>query len=186
MTPTEFEKVVASVLQESGYRVSLTPETNDRGIDVIAEKDSVRCAVQAKYYSEGNRVGSSAVQKVSGLLSRPDINHVAVVTTSSFTTEAEKVASNRGVELLELPTKSTHTHTGQKTHRQGKQAGNSDYIDDSRIGKIKSRTRCSACLEMISADIASHIDHWNNCTLPSDRPSNIPADTWWEIKDRVD
>lgn len=100
MNGEQFEQAVASWLQREGFRAELTPRTNDRGIDILATKHRENYAIQAKAYSADNRVGSSTVQKASGLLSRPDIDYVMVVTTSSFTSEAKKVAKNRGVQLI--------------------------------------------------------------------------------------
>jgi hypothetical protein len=95
-----FEKRVARHFEGEGFKTALTPKTKDRGIDVIGEKDGLRVAIQAKDYSKQNRVGSPTVQKTSGLLSRSDIDHVIIVTTSAFTSEARAVAENRGIELL--------------------------------------------------------------------------------------
>jgi len=201
-----FEKVVAKILRSQGFEVTLTSKTNDKGIDAIAQKGGTRFAIQAKHYSEGNRVGSSAVQKASGLPTRPDIDQAAIVTTSSFTSEAEKVAANRGVELIpiEIP------HSGTKRRNQGRQSkssANEDFINDPRVQSqqqkagiepinnndnqqnsnddIQSETVCSQCNHRISPYKESHIEHWKECDLPSNRPTNIPVEVWWDIKDEV-
>jgi Holliday junction resolvase/ribosomal protein L37E len=142
MSGEEYEKAIAVLFRSEGYEVSLTKGTNDRGIDVIAQKDGYTVAVQAKYYSETNKVGSGAVQKAAGLPQRPDIEKAIVITSSSFTKEARKVAANRGVELFTWDLKSTPEkkrpiHSRQK---QKKVAANRDVelftLDlKSRIGK---------------------------------------------------
>ena len=124
MNGERFEKLVADMLQREGYRTKLTSQTNDRGIDVVAKKDGINCAVQAKAYSAENRVGSPAVQKASGLLSRPDIQHVILITTSSFTPEAEKVAENRGVEIISTQAnKSSHPQNKNQKYSSSKSSG---------------------------------------------------------------
>ena len=98
----EFEEFVARKLQSQGFDVDLTKRTNDKGIDVIAQKGRYTYAVQAKHYSEENKVGSVAVQKASGLPARSDIDGAMIVISSSFTSEAEQVAANRGVKLVSV------------------------------------------------------------------------------------
>lgn len=99
MDSEQFEKRLANSFRTYGYSAELTPATSDRGVDILLRIDSAQVAVQAKYYSEGNKVGSPTIQKASGLLQRTEIDQVIVVTTSDFTSEAEAVADNRDVKL---------------------------------------------------------------------------------------
>ncbi|MGB9965397.1 restriction endonuclease [Halobacterium hubeiense] len=95
-----FEKQLAESFRKHGYKPELTSTSSDRGIDILLHSGRETIAVQAKYYSDGNNVGSPTIQKAAGLLQRRDIDGVVVVTTSGFTDEAQTVASNRGVQLL--------------------------------------------------------------------------------------
>ncbi|MDL0135044.1 restriction endonuclease [Halobacterium salinarum] len=194
MKGEQFEKAVAQWLEEEGFGTELTSQTNDRGVDVIAQKAGTRYAVQAKAYSDGNRVGSTTVQKVSGLLSRPDIDGAIVVTTSSFTSEAEEVANNRGVRLLTIDVQSP-----DYTHRQNGEHSNSPDTDvygnvlperrQSRERNLDSgfdsRTICPNCGEKILTNKQAHVEHWNDCGLPDERPTNISVSFWWDIKGEV-
>jgi HJR/Mrr/RecB family endonuclease len=139
MNGREFEEFVARKLQSQGFDVDLTKRTNDKGIDVIAQKGRYTYAVQAKHYSEENKVGSGAVQKASGLPTRPDIDAAMIVTSSSFTSEAEQVAANRGVKLVSVnlatPTKRSSKETVSTGRNEGRMyiSDNDDYVDDPRI-----------------------------------------------------
>lgn len=204
MEGERFERDVARWLQEEGFRTELTSRTNDRGIDVIAQKGGRSYAVQAKAYSAGNRVGSNTVQKVSGLLTRPDIDGALIVTTSSFTSEAKEVANNRGVELLSVDTQSPdHPH---QRNRQQSNSVNKEFNGDPRLQRhqrqggvypsdteeqnsskgFDSRTICPNCGERILGNRRSHLEHWKDCGLPGQRPTNVPVDIWWDIKSEID
>lgn len=99
--PYEFEEFVASVLRLKSFCAEVTQRSRDYGVDIIAiSPDGVRHAVQVKRFSEGN-VGNQAIQILLGAMTLPEVNctKAIVVTTSSFTAGARKVASACGVEL---------------------------------------------------------------------------------------
>lgn len=61
LDPVEFEEFVADVWSEQGWQTQVTNISNDRGIDVIAQRDtpiSEKHLIQAKRYSSDNLVGS--------------------------------------------------------------------------------------------------------------------------------
>lgn len=204
MKGERFEREIARWLEEQGFRTELTSQTNDRGVDVVAHKGGRKYAVQAKAYAAGNRVGSATVQKASGLLTRPDIDGAIVITTSSFTSEAEEVANNRGVELLSLDDQSSNQtrqrNTPQSTSVDDEFNGDPRLQRHQRQGgvysqkpagqnsndEIISRTLCPNCGEKIPGNRGSHIGHWKHCGLPSERPTSVPVDIWWDIKDVLD
>jgi restriction endonuclease Mrr len=101
LTPEGFETYVADVWRARGYSCTLTKGSGDAGVDVIANRDGKRELLQAKRYSEQN-VGINTVQRTAGLLvdSEFDASEVAIVTTSSFTDDAENRA--RRIEDLVL------------------------------------------------------------------------------------
>lgn len=94
----QFEYFCAEVLSKNGYEnVEVTKGSGDQGIDVLAEKDSIKYAVQCKCYSSD--IGNKAVQEAfSG---KTFYNcHVAVVLTNRyFTTSAKELAEKSGVLL---------------------------------------------------------------------------------------
>jgi len=122
-----YERYIAQLYQKEGYYTRLTQRNNDKGIDVIAEKDGHRVAIQCKHYSGENKVSSPAVQKASGLLTRPDIDGVVVVTTSSFTRPAKNTARKRGVNLQWIPYEPTISSSTTNNSSGG--GGSSDAGD---------------------------------------------------------
>lgn len=94
----QFEYFCAEVLSKNGYEnVEVTKGSGDQGIDVLAEKDGIKYAVQCKCYSSD--VGNKAVQEAfSG---KTFYNcHVAVVFTNRyFTASAKELAKKNGVLL---------------------------------------------------------------------------------------
>jgi hypothetical protein len=121
MDEYEFEHLVAETWREMGWNAEVTQSSSDRGVDVIATKETPfreRHLIQAKRYSADNKVGSGEMQKYSGLYSRDEqVDQVIVVTTSSFTSEAKEISSTRdvktvnGQELLNLVRSETENNT---------------------------------------------------------------------------
>lgn len=101
----EFEHLVADVWEQQGWQTTVTSGSNDRGIDVIAKKNSPfrqKHLIQAKRYSAGNKIGSPDIQQYSSLRQQEDdVDAVVVVTTSSFTPEAERTAQDLNVKLID-------------------------------------------------------------------------------------
>lgn len=105
LEPYEFEQFVANVWADKGWQTHVLPESNDYGIDVIATKSDPtpqKLLVQAKRYAEGNTIGSPAIQQYRSLLEQePDADSVVIVTTSSFTSQAQEVADRMNVKLVD-------------------------------------------------------------------------------------
>lgn len=100
MTGYEFEYFVASYLQSNGYyNLQVTQASNDFGIDITATKNGIKYAIQCKYYS--NPVGNSAVQEAVAGMAYYDCQKAMVVTNSTFTVPAKKLAAVNDVILLE-------------------------------------------------------------------------------------
>jgi restriction system protein len=102
-SPREFEKLVVSLLQNMGYggeikqSGSVTPYTNDGGIDGIIKEDVLglgRIHIQAKRYSETNSVGREEIQKFVGALAVVQSNKGVFITTSSFSRGAVAYADS--------------------------------------------------------------------------------------------
>ena len=87
LSPFEFETWVSHFLQKQGYRAYTTQKSGDYGIDVIAEKDQTKIAIQVKKYQQA--VGIKAVQEVISGANYYECNEAWVVTSASaFTTAA--------------------------------------------------------------------------------------------------
>ncbi len=99
MDGKRYEKVVASYLKRKGFfAVKVTGESGDYGVDVLARKSIHKYAVQCKYYSKP--VGVNAVQQVVGGMAYYGCDRAMVVTNSTFTRQAQSLASKNNVILV--------------------------------------------------------------------------------------
>ena len=95
----EFEQYVAKLLRDSGFHhVSLT-EKYDFGVDIVAEKDGVRWGIQAKRYS--GLVKANAVRQVVTGLKMYDCNRAMVITNSTYSAVAQRLANANGCVLVD-------------------------------------------------------------------------------------
>lgn len=94
----QFELWCASLLRNSGYRnVTVTPSSNDQGVDIIAERNGEKYAFQCKRYS--SNLGNTPVQEVFTGAAFYGCNKAIVMTNSFFTLGAIEAATRIGVEL---------------------------------------------------------------------------------------
>lgn len=94
----EFESYCANLLRENGFvNVSVTPGSGDQGVDVIAEKEGVRYAVQCKCYSSA--LGNTPVQEVCAGKSMYNCHVGVVMTNNYFTAGAKQLAEKNGILL---------------------------------------------------------------------------------------
>ena len=102
--PTAFEELVAEIWAELGYETVVTPSSRDRGIDVIATKEipvTEKVLIQAKAYSEDNKVGSREIRNYATLYQQEAAaDRVVVVTTGEFTSDAETLAKDLDVRTV--------------------------------------------------------------------------------------
>lgn len=96
-----FEHYLREVFSRLGYGVELTPYVGDYGADLIVSRAGVRCAVQAK--RSGRPVGIKAVQEAAGARDYYRCQEAIVVTNTTFTAAARRLASATGVELWDRP-----------------------------------------------------------------------------------
>lgn len=95
--PYQFEKLCCEILTTAGWVSRTTKGSNDQGVDVIAEKDTVRLAIQCKMYSTS--VTNKAVQEVYAGCAFYDCHLAMVVTNSDFTVSARQLAGKLNVAL---------------------------------------------------------------------------------------
>lgn len=105
MDEYEFEELVAGLWEKRGWSTTVTSASNDNGVDIIAEKHTPiheKHLLQAKRYSSDNKVGSPDIQQYSSLKQQiENVDAVIVVTTSSFTSQAQQAARNLGVKTID-------------------------------------------------------------------------------------
>ena len=94
----DFEKFCVKLLEIDGYtEVKNTPISGDYGIDIIAEKDGIKYAIQCKRY-EG-KVGNDAIQEAIAGKEFYNCNIGIVLTNSDFTKNAKVLAKSVGIVL---------------------------------------------------------------------------------------
>lgn len=94
----DFEKFCAGLLAANGFsNVYVTQDSNDQGIDVLAEKLGVKYAIQCKRYSSD--VGNKAVQEVFAGKSYYGCHVGVVLTNRYFTQSARELAEKTQVFL---------------------------------------------------------------------------------------
>lgn len=97
MSGTDFELFVKELLESMHYKCQLTKTTGDQGIDIIAEKDKVKIAVQTKCYS--NKVGNHAIMEAVAGMKHYSASKCMVITNNYFTKKAIELANSNSVIL---------------------------------------------------------------------------------------
>lgn len=94
LAPRRFEELVAHLLEDMGWEVSLTKQTRDGGRDILAFLDAevgrLLCLVEAKRYSPERPVGVELVRNLYGALSDEQASLALLVTTSYFSPDARE------------------------------------------------------------------------------------------------
>ena len=94
----EFEHFTAELLRKLGYQnVEVTRGSGDQGVDVLAEKEGVRYAVQCKCYASD--LGNTPVQEVNTGKAIYHCHVGVVATNRHFTQGAKDAAKATGVLL---------------------------------------------------------------------------------------
>lgn len=94
----EFEYWCANLLRCNGFEsVEVTPKSRDQGVDIIAEKDDIRYAIQCKCYSSD--LGNTPVQEVWAGKNMYHCQIGVVMTNRYFTKGARDLADTTGVLL---------------------------------------------------------------------------------------
>lgn len=98
MTGEDFEVFVAQILRRIGFtNIQLTKGSGDQGVDIIAERDGIKYAIQCKRYSQP--VGNKAVQEVFAGKVFYHCHIGVVVTNNYFTQSAKDLARENGIVL---------------------------------------------------------------------------------------
>lgn len=98
MTGVEFEKWCARLLQYIGAKnITTTKGSGDQGVDIIADMNGVRYAIQCKCYSKP--LGNKPIQEVYAGMQYYHCLAGAVMTNKTFTSGGKALAQSTGVEL---------------------------------------------------------------------------------------
>jgi len=103
MTPEEFERSVCALFEYLGYKLFVTQQTRDGGIDLDGHQEGVgggRVIVQCKRYS--GKVSVAAIRDLFGVVSADhNISQGFLVTSSSFTKDARDFAKDKRITLID-------------------------------------------------------------------------------------
>lgn len=92
LNPRKFEELIAELLRDKGYEVTLTPRTRDGGRDILAiKREDIGTAltlVECKRHAADNRVGVGIVRGLYGVVSADQATRGLIATTSYFTRDA--------------------------------------------------------------------------------------------------
>lgn len=99
----EFEDFCVNLLKIDGYEyIQHTQKSFDYGIDIIAEKDNMKCAIQCKRYN--GKIGNDAIQEALAGKVYYDCDIAIVLTNSTFTNSAKKLSKSTSVILWDRNT----------------------------------------------------------------------------------
>ena len=103
LTPRQYEALVAELIHDMGYVVTLTKATRDGGKDILAsiktECGDFLCLVEAKHYREDRKIGVSLVRTLYGTLCDYQANSAMLVTTSSYSKDAHTLQQKHKYQL---------------------------------------------------------------------------------------
>ena len=110
----QFEYACDDILKANGYKhVKVTRGSGDFGVDIIAEKDKVRYAIQCKRYN--HKLDNTPIQEVVGGLAYYQCDKGAVMTNQYFTEPAKQLAQVNDIELLDRDTLSHMVNRTEKS-----------------------------------------------------------------------
>jgi HJR/Mrr/RecB family endonuclease len=95
----EFEAYVCELLEHRGFRVERTGGSDDRGVDIVAEREELCCAIQVKRHH--GLVSRHAVSDAVGGMRHYDCNTAMVITNSRFTAGAVALAESNDCALVD-------------------------------------------------------------------------------------
>ena len=103
LPPRKFEELIATLLDDFGWDVHLTPATRDGGRDILAylntELGRILCLVEAKRYMADRPVGVEVLRNLYGTLCHEKANSGLLVTTSYFSPDAKAFREKHIYEL---------------------------------------------------------------------------------------
>lgn len=101
MTPQQYEEYIGSLFADNGYNVTVSPLSNDWGIDVIAIKGDEKIGIQAKMYGESSRiVNRRIIMELYGAAAYQDCTKAVLATDGEIYPDAIEVAQKLGIDIL--------------------------------------------------------------------------------------
>ncbi len=108
----DFEYFCAELLKKNGFKdVTVTNGSSDQGVDIIAEKESIKYGIQCKCYSSD--IGNRAVQEIYAGKTFYKCHIGVVLTNRYFTNSARKLAQSNGIILWDRDKLITLVNSGR-------------------------------------------------------------------------
>ena len=105
MNGVQFERRLAQLFTDLGYRVRQTKTSGDYGADLLIDRPGQPLiVVQSKCYAAGRSVGVGAIQEVLGAVGIYGAGHGLVVTNRTYTEPARRLAAANKVTLWDRGT----------------------------------------------------------------------------------
>ena len=99
----KFEFLAGEYLKQEGFETEVTQCSADWGVDVFAEKDGKRYAVQAKLYGDcKTKVTRSMMMELYGVMHYFDCQGAILIYNGGIMPDAVKVAVKLGIQLIYL------------------------------------------------------------------------------------
>ena len=104
LSPAEFERMVADLLQSRGWLVERSVTPNDAGIDLILSDPATGkvTVVEVKKINSQGRVSVDAVRQLLAHMAVRDVHSGILVSTAGFTSSALAMAAGTGATLVTL------------------------------------------------------------------------------------
>lgn len=96
----EFERALAGLFVQLGYRADLTPASGDSGIDIYLAKDGRRIIVQCKAHAAP--VGPAVVRELYGTLTHHGADEAILASVGGFTQGVFDFVRGKPIQLLDL------------------------------------------------------------------------------------
>ena len=98
-----FEFLAGEYLKQGGYDTEVTPGVADWGVDVFAEKDGKRYAVQAKMYGDcKTKITRSMMMELFGVTHYFDCQGAMLIYNGGIMDDAVEVVNKLGIQLIYL------------------------------------------------------------------------------------
>lgn len=98
--PTDFEFIIARLLEKLNYKVEVTSQTRDKGFDIIAisgDKLPVKQLIECKRYR--NKVDINTIRSFQYVVEKEKANQGVLFTTSTYTRDAILEAKHLGHKI---------------------------------------------------------------------------------------
>lgn len=98
----EYEKEVAKIFREYGYKATVTKGSQDGGVDIVLKKNSVSTYVQCKFYNT-NKVPPACIRELYGVMHADKISSgILVGGNAGFSVGTRIFARKNHIQLYSL------------------------------------------------------------------------------------